>query len=134
MKKIFAITVLIVAMACHRKSVPAAGSAGGGSTTSTSDRTAITPPAPVAPAAAGVPGQEGSKTGGASKGDVVMTKEMKGQSTFNAKCGTCHGLKVTTDYTAARWETIMVLMSNYAKLSEEEKENVLAFVKTNAKK
>jgi hypothetical protein len=57
-----------------------------------------------------------------------------GQSTYNAKCGKCHGLKVTTDYTADRWISIMQVMAPKAHLDDTEKENVLAYVKANAKK
>lgn len=63
-----------------------------------------------------------------------LTIEQKGQATFNAKCGSCHGFKVTTDYTANRWITVMQVMAVKANLSDVEKENVLAYVKANAKK
>jgi mono/diheme cytochrome c family protein len=59
---------------------------------------------------------------------------MLGQSTYNAKCGKCHGLKVTTDFTADRWVSIMQVMASKAHLDDTEKENVLAYVKANAKK
>ncbi|MEP7254708.1 MAG: cytochrome c [Ferruginibacter sp.] len=57
-----------------------------------------------------------------------------GQSIFNSKCGRCHGLKVTTDYTADRWSSILAVMAPRAKLTDTEKENVYAYVKANAKK
>ena len=57
-----------------------------------------------------------------------------GQSIYIAKCGKCHGLKVTTDYTAERWTGILNVMAGYAKLTETEKANVYAYVKANAKK
>lgn len=57
-----------------------------------------------------------------------------GQSTFNAKCGRCHGLKVVSDYTVDRWISIMQVMAMKAALTDTEKENVLAYVKANAKK
>jgi hypothetical protein len=63
-----------------------------------------------------------------------LSVEQKGQSTFNAKCGRCHGLKATTDYTVNRWVTVMQVMAVKANLNDEEKENVLAYVKANAKK
>ena len=59
---------------------------------------------------------------------------MAGMSTFNAKCGRCHGLKVTTNYTEIRWLEIMQVMAMKANLSETEKANVLAYVRANAKK
>jgi mono/diheme cytochrome c family protein len=57
-----------------------------------------------------------------------------GQGTFNAKCGKCHGLKATSDFTADRWVNILQVMAIKANLTEGEKENVLAYVKANAKK
>jgi mono/diheme cytochrome c family protein len=60
--------------------------------------------------------------------------EVLGQSTFNAKCSRCHGLKVTGDYTADRWVSIMQVMAGRAGLTDTEKENVLAYVKANSKK
>ena len=57
-----------------------------------------------------------------------------GQLTYNAKCGRCHALKVTTDYTAERWASILVVMAPRANLTETEKANVHAYVKENAKK
>jgi mono/diheme cytochrome c family protein len=57
-----------------------------------------------------------------------------GQTIYKAKCGTCHALKVTTDFTADRWVGIMAVMAPNARLSDTEKENVHAYVKANAKK
>ena len=57
-----------------------------------------------------------------------------GQATFNAKCNRCHGLKITSDYTAERWASILVIMATRANLTETEKANVYAYVKENAKK
>jgi hypothetical protein len=89
---------------------------------------------PVSPAA--IPSVPSTPEGTRSPTDRSGTKspEMLGQSTFNAKCGKCHGLKVTTDYTADRWISIMQVMATKAQLTEAEKENVLAYVKVNAKR
>lgn len=57
-----------------------------------------------------------------------------GQTTYNAKCGRCHELKTTTDYTADRWVGIMDAMAPKAQLTDAEKGNVLTYVKANAKK
>ena len=57
-----------------------------------------------------------------------------GQQTYSAKCGRCHGLKVTTDFTELRWVQVMQVMAPRANLTETEKENVLAYVRANAKK
>ena len=60
--------------------------------------------------------------------------EVQGQSTYNAKCGKCHELKVVGDYNADRWVSIMQVMAPKAGLTDVEKDNVLAYVKVNAKK
>ena len=57
-----------------------------------------------------------------------------GQNIFNAKCGRCHGLKVTTDFTAERWASILAVMAPRANLTDAERESVYAYVKANAKK
>ena len=57
-----------------------------------------------------------------------------GIATYVAKCVKCHALPVTTDYTSARWVGIVGWMAPKAKLSDDEKKNVLAYVQSNAKK
>ena len=56
-----------------------------------------------------------------------------GQAIYNAKCNRCHAYKITTDYTVDRWITVMQVMAEKAHLTDIEKENVLAYVKANAK-
>jgi mono/diheme cytochrome c family protein len=62
------------------------------------------------------------------------TAQIAGKSTYNAKCGKCHGLKVTSDFNAAQWAGILAVMAPLAELTATEKENVYAYVKANAKK
>lgn len=62
------------------------------------------------------------------------TATINGQNIFNVKCGTCHGLKPTTDYTADRWASILAVMAPRANLSVDEREQVYAYVKANSKK
>jgi nitrate/TMAO reductase-like tetraheme cytochrome c subunit len=69
-----------------------------------------------------------------AKTSTTKSPEQLGQATYSTKCGNCHGLKVTTDYTASRWATVMQVMAIKANLTEEEKQNVLAYVNANAKK
>ena len=59
---------------------------------------------------------------------------LSGQNIYNAKCGRCHGLKVTTDFTAERWASILAVMAPRANLTDAERENVYAYVKANSKK
>jgi hypothetical protein len=51
-----------------------------------------------------------------------------GHAIYDAKCGSCHGLKNVADYTAKQWEPIITRMVPRAKLDSTEKTNVLAYV------
>lgn len=79
-------------------------------------------------------GTFGTKDASAKTPTAEEAAAVTGQGIFNAKCGTCHGLKPTTDFTADRWASILAVMAPRAKLSFEEKESVYAYVKLNAKK
>ena len=61
------------------------------------------------------------------------TSAIAGHTTFEAKCGRCHGLKNPGDYTAKQWEPIMNKMAVKARLDSTEKANVLAYVSFHAK-
>ncbi len=142
MKKLLAVCVLLAALACHKKVAPI-GTNNGGGATSSSESTKVLPPPPEPQVAVAntlndennpaKSGPEGTKAP-SSKRNAPLTKEIQGQSIYNVKCGKCHGLKVAGDYTAARWETVMVVMAPKANLSEEEREFVMAYVRANAKK
>ncbi len=62
--------------------------------------------------------------------------QIAGQTTYNAKCGRCHGLKVTTNYTADRWASILAVCANSsrANLNDSERSNVQSYVSANSKK
>ncbi len=152
MKRIFTIiTVTIFVWGCAKKIAPQSSSSpmssNSGSVVAAQEATpklgnsAPVTATPVAPSStpaspAAIPSVPSTPDGTRSPTDRSGTKspEMLGQSTYNAKCGKCHGLKVTTDYTADRWISIMQVMATKAQLTETEKENVLAYVKTNAKR
>jgi mono/diheme cytochrome c family protein len=70
----------------------------------------------------------------AAKESAADAAAIAGQSIYNAKCGRCHGLKVTTDFTAERWASIIAVMAPRANLTDAERENVYAYVKANSKK
>lgn len=137
MKKIFSIIALtILVWGCAKKITPTASSTASGNSGSTA-----TSPAPAAKTTTPVSTVPVSPTSTGSKTEAIPTDPAKplapeamGQTTYNNKCGRCHGLKVTTDYTADRWVSIMQVMAPKAQLTDAEKENVLAYVKTNAKK
>lgn len=114
MKKTFTVIVLTVLVwGCAKKVTPVASTNGGSSNTAVVNTS--TDPVSADPV-------------------IAKSSEMLGQQTYTTKCGRCHGLKVTTDYTADRWIGIMESMAPKAHLDAAEKENVLVYVKTNAKK
>jgi len=57
-----------------------------------------------------------------------------GKTVFETRCGRCHGLKNTSDYTAERWNGILKSMTPRARLTLTEIQQVTAYVKANAKK
>jgi hypothetical protein len=142
MKKTFTIIALTVLVwGCTKKMSPVVSGSTISSNSGTSGSAPITPalklenvPVPVANSVPVVP--VSPNTPGSMPVDPAKLKspEVLGQSTFNAKCGRCHGLKVTSDYTAERWVSIMQVMAQKAQLTDTEKENVLAYVKVNAKR
>lgn len=79
-------------------------------------------------------GTTGTKVAPTSTNNPETNAAIAGQATYNAKCGKCHGLKVTTDYTADRWASILAVMAPRARLTDAEKDNVYAYVKANSKK
>ncbi|MEI7735520.1 MAG: cytochrome c [Ferruginibacter sp.] len=145
MKKTLSIVALSVFVwGCSHKLAPAAGgsgSAGSGSAAPAAvpasvkaegTGAAAAPAAPATPVAKLPDEKTGSKT--PATPSETASPAVAGQSIFNTKCGRCHGLKVTTDYTADRWASIMQVMATKAQLNDTEKENVLAYVRANAKK
>jgi len=58
---------------------------------------------------------------------------VEGEKVYNAKCGKCHDLKKPSEYNAKEWTSIMRSMAPKAKLSEEERSNVMAYVENGAK-
>ena len=58
---------------------------------------------------------------------------VSGNQIFDMKCGKCHDLKKPADFTAAEWIPIMDIMAGKAKLSADDKEMVVSYVKFYAK-
>lgn len=56
-----------------------------------------------------------------------------GEATYKSSCGRCHGLKNASSYTSAQWTKIVDRMAVKARLSDDEKANVLAYVNFYAK-
>lgn len=57
-----------------------------------------------------------------------------GQTVYTSRCGRCHGLKKTENYTAQQWDNILKSMIPKAKLNDDEARQVTAYVMANAKK
>jgi cytochrome c5 len=57
-----------------------------------------------------------------------------GQSVYTNRCGRCHGLKKTENYTAQQWDNILKNMIPKAKLNDGEAKQVTAYVMEHAKK
>ena len=150
MKKIFTIlTLTVIIWGCAKKMAPAKATVLSSNTGSVIAKNSETPatisttteinatPQTATPATftTAAPNAEIKIVKAGTQTPEVMA-QIAGQSTYNAKCGTCHGLKVTTDYTSDRWVSIMAVMANgsHANLNDTQKDNVLAYVRANSKK
>lgn len=124
-KTILLAAVTLFVISCTKKMAPA------------KTETPATPAAAANPAAQPQPGvnAEAPKTETPPTGDNDPSAALTaGKLTFEGKCGRCHGLKNTTDYTADRWVKLVDWMAPKARLTDDEKKNVLAYVQANAKK
>jgi cytochrome c5 len=57
-----------------------------------------------------------------------------GKEAYSVKCTKCHEAFEPTKFNAAKWEKVIDWMGPRAKLEAHEKEEILAYVKNNAKK
>jgi cytochrome c5 len=57
-----------------------------------------------------------------------------GQTVYTNRCGRCHGLKKTENYTVQQWDNILKSMIPKAKLNDDEAKQVAAYVMEHAKK
>lgn len=139
-KMILIVTMAAFVVGCAKKNTPTAASSSSpsgnsGKVVSGSDAPATAPVAVATTGATPAATQSegtGSKTPAAPS--TTSSPEVQGQTTYNAKCGKCHGLKVVSDFTADRWASIMAVMGPKARLNDAETANVNAYVKANAKK
>lgn len=135
MKKLIPAFVLIILVwGCAKKITPSnPGSQASNNPTMPAESNTNKGTAPAAETAAPTANTGASETKAEPK-ETAIEAIAAGQTIYKAKCGSCHGLKVTTDFTAERWVSILAVMAPNARLSETEKENVYAYVKANAKK
>ncbi len=109
MKKLFAICIIVVAIcSCHKKMSPAKP---------------VEPMPPVVLDSAAINIR--------NAGNMAMVDA--GKIVYEAKCGKCHGLKDPEKYTQERWVGLVNWMAPRAKVMDEEKTQVLAYVQHNAK-
>jgi cytochrome c5 len=125
MKKVILLTLssALILIACSRKTVPAKETGA----TSATKKTENTEPGKVA-----TPLPVVADIQPATPNDLSLAEN--GKIVYNAKCGRCHDLKNAADYTAERWEKILEQMAPKAKLTDDEKKQVAAFVNANCKK
>ncbi len=142
MKKIVIIVLATAVFGCAKKITPAgsgtssSGTGGGKVITGNapSSSTGSTGTAAATPAATQAEGTGAKTPATPTTPATTAAPEVQGQTTYNAKCGKCHGLKVVADYNANRWASIMAVMGPKAHLNDVETVNVMAYVKANAKK
>jgi mono/diheme cytochrome c family protein len=137
MKRIIVLFVLttLIAVACTKKSIPTTSGSGSGAATSPTKTTgaekksepdktsepdkpsvAAQPTAPTAPTVPNKPSDE----------------EM-GKNVYTTKCGKCHALKNVGSFTYTQWEGILKSMVPKAKLTADEENQVVAYIKSNSK-
>ena len=64
----------------------------------------------------------------------IDVKADQGKIVYQAKCGKCHGLKNPADFTVSQWDGIMRKMGPNARLTTDETDQVVAYVRSLAKK
>jgi hypothetical protein len=55
-----------------------------------------------------------------------------GKTVFINRCGKCHGLPEPVQFTAERWDGILISMMPKARLNEEQKIHITAYIKSHA--
>ena len=142
MKKILPVlSIIVLVWGCAKKMTPARSETPTTNTGTVASNNSSTPTTTSNPNTANTGAVAGPSSPTDTRAKVVAkpgsgndAAAIAGQATFNAKCNRCHGLKITSDYTAERWASILVIMATRANLTETEKANVYAYVKENAKK
>ena len=65
---------------------------------------------------------------------AVVPDTAIGKMVFTNRCGKCHGLPATDQFTSSKWDAILYSMIPKARLTEEQGVHVIAYVKANAAK
>ena len=67
------------------------------------------------------------------KNYTVALNSSYGKEIYESKCGSCHDLNKPSNYTFKQWNPIIDRMAKKADLDYLQKQNVLAYLKENAK-
>lgn len=135
MKKLIALSFIcaVMAIACSRKAVPSKDSTAKSTSDkkTASDKTTAesTPTFGTLTGAAATTTDPVKPEDGTGTSDVIQ----QGKTVFVSKCGSCHALKNPGDYTAEQWSGILKKCIPRAKLNDSEKDQLIAYLKANAK-
>lgn len=69
----------------------------------------------------------------AKKYNTSLASLNKGRELYVNKCGRCHKAFATTNYTEVQWLPQINKMQKRAKVTDEEKELIYSYLKTNSK-
>jgi|CXWL01.1.fsa_nt_gi hypothetical protein len=130
MKKLMALSLICILgnSACSKKVVPVTG------TTTTKIETAKAEPVKTeAQTLADIEAKKKLEPEQPAQETAAMTPMDQGKTVFTTKCGKCHALKNTGDYTPAQWDNILKAMSPRARLSSDEEKRLVMYIKANAK-
>ena len=61
-------------------------------------------------------------------GAILSPELAEGKSIFENNCANCHGLYAPQDFTAEQWKPILLKMQKEAKISDEERDKVYAYL------
>jgi len=65
--------------------------------------------------------------------ETVLPDTAVGKQLFTDRCGRCHGLPETNQFTAEKWDNILPVMIPRARMNNEEALHVRAYVLANTK-
>lgn len=135
MKKLIVLSFICAAgvIACGKKIMPESDANNPLKSASDKSAKSATQPANTNTSATATPSfndMKGSKTVIPDAPKPVSLDQ--GKAVFLSKCGNCHALKKISDYTPDRWKDILKVEIPRAKLSNEESDQVTAFIMAKA--
>lgn len=74
-----------------------------------------------------------TKAPATNNNNTIALNTNYGKEIYESKCGSCHSLNKPSDYTYNQWNPIMDRMAKKADLDYMQKQNVLSYLKDNAK-